>query len=321
MTFEKLLGTLVTMKKKEIAFVICLLIIVAFGKASFAQQISQISPQLREASKLINEKKWVEAAVALEKITKDEPKNGRAWFLLGTAAHNLGQYEKAVAAYERNIPISNNPSAMYNLACAYSRLKNTDKAFEWLEKALKSGAAQTVNIQADEDLVNLRGDARFKQMEDIANRATKPCMYLPEARQFDFWLGEWDVFPSQAPVGQAAKIANSKIEQISEGCGLLENWTSTGNNGKSINYYDSSTKKWYQHWIGSGGGALRYEGNFAENAMKFEGSTIGKDGKKTLQKLTFFKLDENTVRQLAEISNDEGKTWSISYDFRYERKR
>lgn len=286
-----------------------------------AQNPSTQSPQMREVIGLVNSKKWTEAIGKLEILTKNEPQNGRAWFLLGTARHNLGQYEKAAEAYEKNIPISNNPLAMYNLACAYSRLKNADKAFEWLEKSLKSGAAQTVNLQTDEDLANLKSDARFQKMEEIANRATKPCLYQPEARQFDFWLGEWNVFPSQAPVGQAPKVGDSKIEQISEGCGLLENWYSTGNNGKSVNYYDSTTQKWYQHWIGSGGGALRYEGNFTDNAMRFEGSTIGKNGKKTMQKLTFFKIDENTVRQLAEISNDEGKTWSATYDFRYERKK
>lgn len=286
---------------------------------NFAQ--SQPSPQMQAANQLVRAQKWAEAVTALEGITQSEPKNGRAWFLLGNSYHQLGKYEKAAVAYEKNIPISNNPTAMYNLACAYSRLKNNDKAFEWLEKSLKNGAAPTVNLKTDEDLANIREDGRFKKMEEIADRAVKPCLYSAEARQFDYWLGEWDVFPSQAPPGQSPKVGDSKIDRISEGCGLLENWTSTGNNGKSINYYDSTTQKWYQHWIGSGGGALRYEGVFHDNAMKFEGFTLVQDGKKTLQKLTFFKVDENTVRQLAETSADDGKTWVVSYDFRYQRKK
>lgn len=287
----------------------------------FAQQPPPMSPQMQAANQLVRAQKWTEAVTALEEITKSEPSNGRAWFLLANSYHQLGKYEKAVLAYEKNIPISNNPTAMYNLACAYSRLKINDKAFEWLEKSLKNGAAPTVNIKTDEDLFNIRNDERFKKMEDIADRAVRPCMYSTEARQFDYWLGEWDVFPTQAPIGQAPKVGDSKIDQISEGCGVLENWTSTGNNGKSINYYDSTTKKWYQHWIGSGGGALRYEGSFSENAMRFEGVTIRQDGKKMLNKLTFFKIDENTVRQLAELSADEGKTWNTTYDFRYVRKK
>lgn len=285
----------------------------------FAQQPT-LSPQMQAAMQLIRTQKWTEAAAAFESITKAEPQNGRAWFMLANSYHQLGKYDKAAEAYEKNIPISNNPAAMYNLACAYSRLKQNDKAFEWLEKSLKNGAAPTVNLKTDEDLANLRDDERFKKMEDISDRATKPCMYSAEARQFDFWLGEWDVFPSQAPPGQGSKAGDSRIDRISEGCGLLENWSTVGGNGKSINYYDASTGKWYQHWIGSGGGALRYEGIFKDNAIHFEGLTTRKDGTKVLNKLTFFKMDENTVRQLAEISSDGGKTWTTTYDFRYVRK-
>jgi hypothetical protein len=108
---------------------------------------------------------------------------------------------------------------------------------------------------------------------------------------------------------------------FADGCGVMENWTDTvGGSGKSINYYDASTQKWYQHWIGSGGGALRYAGGFKENAMRFEGETVN-NGKKILQRLTFFKIDENAVRQLSETSADEGKTWSVAYDFKYVKKK
>ncbi len=301
--------------------VIAAVTILAHNRLGAAQQPPPQSPQMQAAMQLLGAQKWAEAATAFETIVKAEPNNGRAWYMLGTARHSLGQYEKAAEAYEKNIPISNNPNAMYNLACAYARLNQKDKAFAWIEKAIAGGVAGNVNIETDEDLKNLHGDARFKKTVELAARQQKPCLFMAEARQFDFWLGEWDVFPSQAPVGQVPRVGESKIDNISEGCGLLENWTATGNNGKSINYYDSTTGKWYQHWIGSGSVALRYEGSFKDNAMRFEGVTIDKEGKKTLNRLTFFKLDENTVRQFAELSTDDGKTWTVSYDFRYERKK
>lgn len=293
---------------------ISLLVIIVLAGNIFAQQPS---PQMQAATQLVNAKKWTEAVAALETITKSEPNNGRAWYLLGNSFHQLGKYEKAAEAYEKNIPISKNPAAMYNLACAYSRLKQTDKAFEWLEKSVQNGVFG-VNLQTDEDLNNIRGDLRFTKVADALDRRTRPCMYHPESRQFDFWIGDWDVFNTN---GQ--KVGTNLIQSFSEGCALMENWTASvgGSNGKSINYYDASTGKWYQHWIGSGGGALRYEGGFKENAIRYEGSTIGQDGKKTLHKLTFSKIDENTVRQFAESSTDEGKTWTITYDFKYVRKK
>jgi tetratricopeptide (TPR) repeat protein len=272
--------------------------------------------RLPAASELYKQQKWQEAAAAFGEVLKDEPKNGRAWYFLGMSLHSMGKYEQAIAAFEKNVAIAGNPSAMYNIACGYARLNQADKAFEWLEKALTNGAAFSVHPETDEDLASLRTDARFKKMTELAERKRKPCMYLPEARQFDFWVGDWDVFNL---AGQ--KVGTNLIQMFASGCGVMENWTDTvGGSGKSINYYDAGTQKWYQHWIGSGGGALRYAGNFKENAMYFEGETVT-NGTKTLNKLTFFKMDENTVRQLAESSTDEGKTWTVNYDFKYVRKK
>lgn len=290
--------------------------IALFAQKFLAQQTP--SPKMTAANDLYKQQKFEEAAKAFEEVTKDDPNNGRAWYFMGMSLHSLGKYEQAIAAFEKNVAIAKNPSAMYNIACGYSRLNQADKSFEWLEKALTNGAAQFVDLDKDADLENIRKDVRFKKMTEIADRAKRPCLYSAEARQFDFWIGDWDVFNL---AGQ--KVGTNTIQSFSDGCGLLENWTASlgGGNGKSINYYDASTQKWYQHWIGSGGGALRYEGNFKDGAMRFEGFTVGQNGKKTLQKLTFFKLDENTVRQLAETSGDEGKTWTISYDFKYIRKK
>ena len=163
------------------------------GNIFSQQQPPPQSPQMQAENQLVRAQKWTEAASALEEIVKTEPNNGRAWFLLGSSRHQLGQYEKAVEAYEKNIPISRNPTAMYNLACAYARLKQTDKAFEWLEKSINGNNGFGLNPDADEDLVNLKSDARYKKMLDLIERKTKPCMFIPEARQFDFWVGTWEM--------------------------------------------------------------------------------------------------------------------------------
>lgn len=293
------------------------IVIVFFNTVIVAQQPPKPSPKMVAANDFYGQKKWDAAVKAYGEVVKDEPQNGRAWYLLGSSLHSLGKYEEAIKAFEKNVAIAKNPTSMYNIACGYARLKQTDKAFEWLEKALTSGVAPFVNLEKDEDLENIRADARFKKMTELAERKKHPCMYSAEARQFDFWVGDWDVFN---PAGQ--KAGTNSINLFSDGCGLMENWTGTqGGDGKSINYFDATTNKWYQHWIGSGGGALRYEGNFKDDAMRFEGVTIGKDGKKTLQKLTFFKLDENTVRQLFEASTDDGKTWVTTTDLKYVKRK
>ena len=66
-----------------------------------------------------------------------------------------------------------------------------------------------------------------------------PACQSAEYRQFDFWLGEWEVF---LPTGK--KAGESRIESISAGCALLENWSGNGGfTGKSLNSYESSDKQ------------------------------------------------------------------------------
>jgi len=300
---------------KKILIAILLFVLVGLFAEDFYAQNAP-SPKMTAANELFKQQKYQEAATAFGDVLKDEPSNGRAWYLLGMSLHSLGKYEPAIAAFEKNVSITQNPNAMYNIACGYARLNQADKAFEWLEKSLSGGGAALANMDADADLENIRKDARFKKMSELAERKKNPCMYTAEARQFDFWVGDWDVFNL---AGQ--KVGTNTIQVFANGCGVMENWTDTvGGSGKSINYFDNGTQKWYQDWIGSGGGALRYAGGFKENAMRFEGETAA-NGKKVLNKLTFFKLDENTVRQLAESSADEGKTWTVNYDFKYVRKK
>ena len=296
---------------KQSLITLILLAIMCTANLSLAQ-----TPTIQTAAELFKAQKWDEAAKLYEEIVKTEPGNGRAWYFLAMSRHSLGQYQPAVEAFQKNIAISNNPNAMYNLACAYSRLKQTDQAFDWLEKSLKSGIGPGINLSTDADLENLRSDVRFKAMLEIYDRKTKPCMFVPEARQFDFWVGDWDVYSVQ---GQ--KVASSRIESFSEGCGILENWTTVGNTGKSINYFDTNTKKWTQLWVGSGGAATMYVGEYADNKMVIDSVITNKDGKKTINRMTFFHLDTNTVRQLGEASNDDGKIWTPTFDFKYIRKK
>jgi tetratricopeptide (TPR) repeat protein len=277
-----------------------------------AQTPAKSSAKMVAANELYKQNKFPESAAAFSEVVKEEPSNGRAWFFLGMSFHSQGKYERAIAAFEKNLTIAQNPMSMYNIACGYSRLKQVDKAFEWLDKAVKTGPGAIANPENDADLDNIRGDARFAKFLQDLDRAKKPCMYAAESRQLDFWIGKWEVL---TPQGQKAGV--NIIEPFADGCALMENWTATGSgSGKSINYYDPSTQKWYQFWIGSGGGALRYAGSFKDGAMRFEAETTG-NAKKVLHRLTFSKIDENTVRQFAELSNDEGKTWTVSYDFKY----
>jgi tetratricopeptide (TPR) repeat protein len=276
----------------------------------------QSSPRMMAANELLKAQRWTEAANAYEEIVKDEPKNGRAWYQLGMARFSLKKFALAVEAFQKNIALTNNPNVMYQLACAYARLGQNELALEWLSKAVNNKLPPIVSLADDKDLAGLRDDRRFKELATAMDQQRRPCIYSAEARQFDFWIGEWDVLNLQ---GQRA--GKSVIQQVSGGCGVLENWTDAfGNEGKSVNFYDANTKKWHQYWIGTRGGPLRFSGVYKDNAMRYEGEPATVNGSMTLSRMTFFNLDANTVRQFVEQSIDDGKTWTVTYDFKYVRK-
>lgn len=141
-----------------------------------------------------------------------------------------------------------------------------------------------------------------------------PCT-APEHRQFDFWIGEWNV---KTPDGKVAGV--NRIERVEGGCALQENWTGTGNTGRSINAYWPGDKKWHQFWIGSGGLVMHLSGVLAGDALRLEGLVPMPNGQTMQHRLTFTNRADGTVRQFWENSTDAGKTWTVAFDGVYTRR-
>lgn len=283
---------------------------------SFGQ--AQASSQMKAANELLGAGKFAEAAAAYEGIVKAEPLNAPAWYQLGVARYSLKQYPGAAEAFQKNIEIGKSGFSMYNLACVYSLMGDKERSIEWLTKSVDEPTMVLSAINfSDPDLARVNDDPRFIALREKVDRKIHPCLYTAEARQFDFWVGEWDVFNPQG-----RRSGTSSIQGFANGCGILENWTdSFGGTGKSINFYDPGDMKWYQYWVGQNGVPLRYSGVYRDGAVRYEGETTATGGKKSLLRLTFFNVDKNTVRQLAETSADGGQTWQTSYDFKYVRKK
>ena len=154
-------------------------------------------------------------------------------------------------------------------------------------------------------------------------QAQSPCGADPVYRQFDFWIGNWEAF---GPKG--TKAGDSKISLILDSCIILEEWTSATlqknlrYQGKSFNTYNAQTKQWQQTWVDNTGSTTHYLLGKAESNRIIFQTIPPADPKDTsgINRLTFFKLDENKVRQLGEISKDAGKTWIVQYDLEYRRK-
>jgi hypothetical protein len=149
----------------------------------------------------------------------------------------------------------------------------------------------------------------------FAQAPPSPCTQQPEFRQFDFWIGEWDVTVQGRPAG------TNSVQLILDKCVIFENWTGArGLHGKSFNIYNAAKKQWQQFWVDSNGNVLELIGQFKDGAMRLQGETTGAQGK-LWQRITFTPLPEGRVRQLWESSRDEGKTWATAFDGLYAPKR
>ena len=138
----------------------------------------------------------------------------------------------------------------------------------------------------------------------------------PEHRQFDFWIGDWDVTnPAGKPAG------HNRIESILGGCALRETWTGAGgSHGTSYNAWDRQRRRWHQTWMDDDGLVLRLEGALRDGKMVLEGETLDSSGSALLNRITWEETGPGAVRQLWEVSSDGRKTWRVVFDGRY-RKR
>jgi hypothetical protein len=136
-------------------------------------------------------------------------------------------------------------------------------------------------------------------------------------RQFDFWVGTWEVTNAQGKVA-----GTNRISSILGSCVLLEEWQSDGGpySGKSLNIYDAANDKWHQTWVDNGGLLLELDGGLKDGNMVLEGRRPGQDGAEVLHRITWEPLGGGDVRQTWDTSTDDGQTWSTQFNGLYSPK-
>lgn len=135
-------------------------------------------------------------------------------------------------------------------------------------------------------------------------------------RQFDFWIGDWEVTNAR---GQRA--GSNRIERILDGCALYESWTSAGpSRGHSLNAWDPGDNKWHQAWMDNSGTVLRLAGGIVNGEMVMEGERRLQDGTRTTERITWTPNADGTIRQHWQSSRDTGMRWTTVFDGTYRRR-
>jgi hypothetical protein len=263
------------------------------------------------------------AAAGYEKMVAADKSNGAAWFGLGVSYQSLGNVPKALdaLAHARELKFRS-VMTMYRMSVLLARQGQTEKALAFLDTATTQGAGafSPQQIESESGFASLKSNPGFRKIVASVEATRYPCRSMPEAKQFDFWIGKWDVTPWTGVA--AGPPGFNDVHPILEHCIVFENWRSgTGGEGKSFNFYDTNLNKWHQVWMSDSGGPLDYTGEFKDGAMRFAGWTLGPNGSRVEQKLTFTPFGKDTVRQTMEASSDGGKTWTVTFDGRYVRQK
>lgn len=135
-------------------------------------------------------------------------------------------------------------------------------------------------------------------------------------RQFDFWVGDWEVVDSAGQV-----VGHNRITREMGGCVLREEWTSAaGGTGASFNIYDAATGQWHQTWVDTNGTLLMLDGGLqSDGVMVMVGERPAAGGTTVRHRITWTRQSPDRVRQLWQVSDDGGVSWRGLFDGTYRR--
>ena len=147
-----------------------------------------------------------------------------------------------------------------------------------------------------------------------------PCA-VAEQKQFDFWVGDWDLTWPGPKAGETIHGAN-RIQRIMDGCVVQENFANeaTHYHGTSLSLFDTTAGKWKQTWVDSQGAYLDFVGEFKDGQMILQREAVGPNGAKFLQRMVWKNIAATEFDWSWEASQDGGKTWQVQWPIHYKRK-
>jgi len=152
---------------------------------------------------------------------------------------------------------------------------------------------------------------------DEPSAPSRPCLEDDAFREFDFWLGSWDVHSADGKFAGTNTISSAE-----GGCVLQEQWRgASGGTGSSINYLDKTTNQWVQVWNSEGGAQISIRGGLTDGGMLLQGHIhyVGREQTSLFRGL-WTPLEDGRVRQFFEQSDDDGVTWAPWFEGFYTRR-
>jgi len=143
-------------------------------------------------------------------------------------------------------------------------------------------------------------------------------LQLDAARQFDFWLGEWDCSWDD---GDRRHVATNSVYLDLGDKVVVENFDgrpSLDFQGLSFSVYDRNAGCWKQTWVDSEGSYLDFTGGFENGVMELrrDGEV---DGAPAIFRMRWENIERESFDWSWQRSDDDGETWTSLWEIEYSR--
>jgi tetratricopeptide (TPR) repeat protein len=275
------------------------------------------APVADPAELAFEERRWEDAITEYQSILAAYPEDRLSLLRIAQAQRELGRRTEALATLEQ-ARTANAPEAMIDLERArnLALLGRPDDAMAALDAADHSGLRALTLIEQAEEFDEFRGTSRFQRVYRNVRARVFPCEAIPEASDFDFWLGRWEV---RLPDGTL--VGHNTISKRNGACSVEEEWEGAGgSSGTSVSFFLPSRGEWRQVWTGSGGTLFDITGGFVDGAMRMEGTVEYVDQNKVVAfRGTWTQSADGRVRQRMEEFDLAAQAWVVWFDGFYRR--
>ncbi len=155
-----------------------------------------------------------------------------------------------------------------------------------------------------------------------ASPASPPPL-APEAAQFDFWLGEWDVAWGDGLCG-TNRITKTLGDRV-----VLEDFDAArdaGLRGMSVSVYDATAGRWHQTWVDDNGSYFDFVGGWDEGDDASGGGRMVLvharqiEGRPALLRMVWRDIQPDRLTWEWQRSDDDGATWRTLWQLAYTRQ-
>ncbi len=270
------------------------------------------TPVADPAELAFEQARWQDAIKEYREILAASPDDRLSLLRIAQAQRELRRYEEALATLEQ-ARTANAPEAMIDLERArnLALLGRKDEALDALDASDHNGVRALELVEQAHEFDSLRHLSRFERVLRNIRARVYPCESEPEARDFDFWIGRWEV---REPDGTL--VGTDTIEKRDGGCSLVERYEGAGgSSGTSVSFYLPSRGEWRQVWTGSGGTLFDITGKLVDGSMKMEGQVEYVEGNRVVAfRGTWTQAADGRVRQRLEEFDLGAQTWIVWFD-------